>query len=324
MKSTSLNWDQARLMTSTKADASVFLYLHVLSKYGPVLTSRKAISNHVRTTERNITRVLQRMEDQGLIAYRVTRKDGVSVLDLTLTNKAAEEVIRIHKKVRMSLQKPQNVTSESTPSLYTSLLKKDTLRCSDQEIAGYPLANKKVYGKNAEVKQENFEEKDSTPMGYSVADVIAGAVIKPGKSPTTLVSVWRDGMLSNGHLEYVPPMTMKAMGQLKLFAQACPKNRAVEILGFCLANWGEFVQEVITEAGLHTAPSTPETGFVLKYIAFAVKLCDEAGVPPEEEKTPQYTPPTKTTLPVKKIISLLVEKPITAAEVFAILGDDDA
>ncbi len=111
------------------------------------------------------------------------------------------------------------------------------------------------------------------PMA-SIADKLKNPTKKPkslkGKADT-LPELWVK-IRAEQTGEFQTPMTQKDRGQLKKFGQSCPQGKADDILETILKEWAMFAGHVKTSAGIHTTPSQPNVGFVLKHVNLAVQF----------------------------------------------------
>lgn len=125
--------------------------------------------------------------------------------------------------------------------------------------------------------------------------------------------------------DYVPPLTMKQKGQLKLFLDKCPKGEAGLILETTVDNWIAFSKRVGSDSGVKKTPNKPNIDFLLKYVGTAVSFTRDLSKTTEQEASvvmPKQTvqliakPETSSPAPVDV-------KPTTMDELNALLSEDD-
>lgn len=154
-----------------------------------------------------------------------------------------------------------------------------------------------------------------------VSDIIAGSVKKPGAKPAkqALHQLWVQTLAAETG-QYVAPLTLKAIGQLKQFAAKCPEGKAPAVLKHAIQHWIVFCKQVEHDKGLKTTPAVPNVPFLLTHAQTAVNLMLEA-------KTPAPAP-AKQEAPLPKPVTLMSEPepedaPMSKAELLKILGGDE-
>lgn len=157
-------------------------------------------------------------------------------------------------------------------------------------------------------------------LSMKVADVIAGAKMKvPEAKQRSLSSAWPK-LVSAATEEYVPPLTVKERGQLKLLIGKCPPGKAMAVLEFAIGHWIEFGKRVEHDAGIKSSPGKPRIDFLLKYAGTAVNMLSEdqptVHVPIKQEAAKKVGPVT--------LMSPEPEAaPQTMDDLLAILGDKE-
>jgi hypothetical protein len=133
------------------------------------------------------------------------------------------------------------------------------------------------------------------PPGKTVSEVIAHAHAKPMPENTSLQYRWQQ-IVATVYGGFVPTMTLKQRGQLRLVAKACPAGKAAAVLDAVLHDWGDFAGQVKQQAGLTTAPSKPDVGFLLKHVGIAVNFA--------------FPPPLVVPVAPKPVVRLKLKKPV--------------
>ena len=171
--------------------------------------------------------------------------------------------------------------------------------------------------------------KKEKPAAKSVHDVISGLGSKAGKklhrpeSVNALAFIWME-CVSEKLGEFVPPLTAKQRGQLKLFRSKCPDGIAEKVLRHTIERWTEFIKRVEMDAGVKALPAKPNIDFLLKYAGTAVNLFLLAQKEPEvtQEATVGQTAANAVQLTAKQPEKSEEEKPGSTEELVAIIGWD--
>lgn len=153
----------------------------------------------------------------------------------------------------------------------------------------------------------------------SVKDIIAGGIKKPNSKPAkqSLHQLWVK-VLAEESGQYVAPLTLKSIGQLKQFVAKCPEGRAPAIMEYALRNWTEFCKQVEHDKGYKNTPAIPQPAFLLTHAQTAVNLLSEATTPAPAQ--------AKQEAPLPKPVTLMSKPeavPMTKAEMLKILGGGD-
>ena len=97
----------------------------------------------------------------------------------------------------------------------------------------------------------------------------ANILLHKPDSAKGLGSVWTKFMAEKtGTFQGKP--TIKALGQLKVFATKCPPGKAEQVLLHTLPNWIAFTKRVEQDAGVKITPLLPSVDFLLKHASIAV------------------------------------------------------
>lgn len=154
-----------------------------------------------------------------------------------------------------------------------------------------------------------------------VQDLLLGkgqkpAVPKKRKPSNAMKIVWME-TIAELTGKFVPALTNKQIGQLGLFAKACPAGKAEQVLQQALRFWAEYATSVKSKAGIQTVPSEPHVGFLLQYVGYAVDLADSKLNPAQKAMPVLPKIPSKVQLTAKPE----QEKP-SLDDVMSILGKD--
>lgn len=154
----------------------------------------------------------------------------------------------------------------------------------------------------------------------TVKDVLLGAGKKAAapKEPNSVAALqhtWRT-VVSEVYGSYVPPFTMKQVGQLKHFLKACPEGKATAVMETAVRDWAGFVGHVKSQAGINQVPAAPSVDFLVKHVGHAVDFSTPKQAQPEAVK-PKATQSVQLTAPQEE-----PKKP-SIDEVMAILNADD-
>jgi hypothetical protein len=121
------------------------------------------------------------------------------------------------------------------------------------------------------------------PM-VSVKDILAsgGKHTKPKTSKAVTVSAlthhWQEQVAQACSI-FVPPLTMKAQGQLRQFMKACPNGQEQSILSTVIQNWQMFTAAAKSAAGTNTAPAIPNLDYLIKHLGVAINFGKDAPEP---------------------------------------------
>jgi hypothetical protein len=120
--------------------------------------------------------------------------------------------------------------------------------------------------------------------------------------------------------EFLPPLTNKQLGQLKLFSQSCPAGSAGKVLDWCVRNWSLFTSYAESDQGAFRRPKRPTTGYLLQYIQTAVNAyMVSTAASKAKPKLPKYNPPP-TSEPVVAPPLSSEDKLVTLEEMEELLG----
>ena len=163
----------------------------------------------------------------------------------------------------------------------------------------------------------------------SVKDVIAeasgkGKLAKKIHKPDSIKGMaltWVK-LVSEETGDYVPPLSAKQCGQLKLFKGNCPEGQAEAILRHVIRHWTEFIKKVEAEFGVKALPAKPNIDFLLKYVGPAVNLFLAQQKPQAEQEAESEG--KSFAKPVQLIANPKTEdqKPQSFEELMAIIGKD--
>ena len=127
-------------------------------------------------------------------------------------------------------------------------------------------------GKNGKSVKEILNEKKAKTLGLQ------------NSLPLTFEMHWLS-QVAEATESFVPPLTAKEKGMLKLFANRCPDGEAAVVLEAVVGHWGYFTQHVMGDAGIKYTPDKPRIDFLLKHVGtavnFAHKLAKQAAQPPK-------------------------------------------
>ncbi|MCL4743824.1 MAG: hypothetical protein KJZ83_00265 [Burkholderiaceae bacterium] len=275
---------------------------------------------------------LSKLRQQGLIQTSQHLFHGKNVMHVLVTNKCTEA---LKTAAREDGEDPGQEVSNDTaqcvsPSTasYTSYMQGE----SQGESQGVSMlthasvspAEKQEGGKEGMVNKD--QEKNAATVADALNKFKAGGKLHQPDSVKALEYVWKTTIAQELE-KYVPQLTSKQYGQLKLFRAKCPAGKAETVLRHVLMNWLEFTKEVESAAGVKTTPLDPNVDFLLKHAGIAVNLF----LASQPKKAPQEASSPKKV--VAKSVQLISQKPKpkpgdddyvpqTHAELMNILGED--
>jgi len=169
-----------------------------------------------------------------------------------------------------------------------------------------------IYSEKEEEKENSAGSAAPTSEGpempskvYGVQDMLAGkgrtskVSTDPDKAskPNALAGVFKAAWSDSYPDEFMPSLTHKQLGQLKLFAQSCPQGTAGKVLDWCVRNWSIFTSQAEAKQGAFKSPERPTVGYLLQYLQTAVNAHKDSTQAPQVTKVkvpapiPHPTPP---------------------------------
>ena len=286
-------------------------------------------------TPKQVKTGLARLRELGLIQTSQHLFQGRNVGHVLVTGKCAEQLQGASGVVPDgTTQEGPDGTGQGGPqgtaqagpqgtASYTSYMQGESQGESQGYCGQSPARGTKVSGKDS-------GEMAKIPRSTSVKDVIL-AHSSPAKIGTRLHKpdsfkalelAWKS-TVSEEYDKFVPPLTQKQVGQLKLFRGKCPAGRAEQVMKHAVRHWIEFVKQVETEVGIKATPAEPNLDFLLKHAGVAVNLAASPKHPPE------VTQEASVVIPAVQSVQLISESvddeaPQTLEDLLAIIGPGKA
>jgi hypothetical protein len=116
-----------------------------------------------------------------------------------------------------------------------------------------------------------------------------------------------------------PMPSMKAVGQLKLFAKKCPDDSGKAVIDFVMKHWIAFTKQVEQDGGVKLTPAKPSVDFLLKHVSIAVMFAAPPATKKQSAKH-EASPVAKSA----QLISQPTEAAMTLAEIMAPLSEEDS
>lgn len=241
-----------------------------------VIRSRSELAEDIGFSLRQIDRGLAKLSKLGLIEREKHIRKGKNILHTRVTERAID-LLRGRETVNLTL--PETVS----PSLPLPANSSDTTYLSKETADDTPeICAPKSATRSANVIQVNFRKQGNLKEDDVNTDEVLAAV--NGKSPKSKKTstgkvdwqaVWQQAWTPQ--YGFCPPLTLKARGQLKMFAGKCPSHDvAIAAVEKALSNWPGFVSRVKTLDGLKDGPANPHSGFLLAHVAAALDFAKTA------------------------------------------------